>query len=114
MYYILLRFPKKKVKNWKHYNSHIEIEFPTTLLSAALLTFLTNCPTEMPSATTEYPTPLTTTISNPRLRLLNVLKDGKYPLMTFMALSSVRVAQIVALCDFDGKHTFQPTLQSVV
>jgi 4-hydroxy-2-oxoheptanedioate aldolase len=59
----------------------------------------------MPSATTEYPTPLTTTISNPRLRLLNVLKDGKYPLMTFMALSSVRIAQIVALCDFDGKHT---------
>lgn len=56
----------------------------------------------MPSATTEYPTPLTTTISNPRLRLLNVLKDGNYPLMTFMALSSVRIAQIVALCDFDG------------
>lgn len=60
----------------------------------------------MPSATTtEYPTPLTTTISNPCLRLLNVLKDGKYPLMTFMALSSVRIAQIVALCDFDGTCT---------
>jgi 4-hydroxy-2-oxoheptanedioate aldolase len=58
----------------------------------------------MPSATSVYPTPLTTTISNPRLRLLNGLKDGKYPLMTFMALASVRIAQIVALCDFDGKH----------
>lgn len=58
----------------------------------------------MPSATIEeYPTPLNTTISNPRLRLLNGLKNGSYPLMTFMALSSVRIAQIVALCDFDGK-----------
>lgn len=68
----------------------------------------------MPSATTEYPTPLTTTISNPRLRLLNVLKDGNYPLMTFMALSSVRIAQIVALCDFDGKLMIHPTLQSMI
>ena len=68
----------------------------------------------MPSATAEYPTPLTTTISNPRLRLLNGLKDGKYPLMTFMALSSVRIAQIVALCDFDGKHMIQQALRSIV
>jgi 4-hydroxy-2-oxoheptanedioate aldolase len=57
----------------------------------------------MPSAVSEYPTPLTTTIHNPRLKLLNGLKDGKYPLMTFMALPSVRIAQIVALTGFDGK-----------
>lgn len=59
----------------------------------------------MPSAVSEYPTPLTTTIHNPRLKLLNGLKDGKYPLMTFMALPSVRMAQIVALTGFDGKST---------
>ena len=57
----------------------------------------------MPSATTDYPTPLTTTIQNPRLKLLNGLKDGKFPLMTFMALPSVRMAQIVALTGFEGK-----------
>ena len=57
----------------------------------------------MPSAVSKYPTPLNTTIHNPRLKLLNGLKDGKYPLMTFMALPSVRMAQIVALTGFDGK-----------
>lgn len=61
----------------------------------------------MPSAVSEYPTPLTTTIHNPRLKLLNGLKDGKYPLMTFMALPSVRMAQIVALTGFDGEPTRQ-------
>lgn len=44
-----------------------------------------------------YPTPLTTTVSNPRLRLLNKLKAGEFPLMTFMAIPSIRMAQIVAL-----------------
>jgi hypothetical protein len=61
----------------------------------------------MPSAVSEYPTPLTTTIHNPRLKLLNGLKDGKFPLMTFMALPSVRIAQIVALTGFDGESIHQ-------
>ncbi|BCS02638.1 HpcH/HpaI aldolase family protein [Aspergillus luchuensis] len=52
--------------------------------------------------TKTYPTPLTTEISNPRLRLLNKIKAGEYPLMTFMALPSVRMAQIVALTGVDG------------
>ncbi|RHZ70293.1 hypothetical protein CDV55_103740 [Aspergillus turcosus] len=49
-----------------------------------------------------YPTAHTTTITNPRLRLVNKLKTGEYPLMTFMALPSVRMAQIVALTGVDG------------
>jgi 4-hydroxy-2-oxoheptanedioate aldolase len=49
-----------------------------------------------------YPTPQTTTIQNPRLRLLNALRKNEYPLMTFMALPSVRMAQIVALTGVDG------------
>jgi 4-hydroxy-2-oxoheptanedioate aldolase len=49
-----------------------------------------------------YPTPLTTKISNPRLRLLNKLKTGEFPLMTFVAIPSVRMAQIVALTGVHG------------
>ncbi|KAJ4410285.1 hypothetical protein N0V82_009279 [Gnomoniopsis sp. IMI 355080] len=49
-----------------------------------------------------YPTPLTTKVDNPRLRLLNGLKSEQYPLMTFMTIPSVRQAQMVALCGFDG------------
>lgn len=56
----------------------------------------------MPSATTSYPTAQTTDIQNPRLRLLNKLRDGGYPLMTFVAIPSVRQAQIVALTGLDG------------
>ncbi|KAL4994958.1 Pyruvate/Phosphoenolpyruvate kinase-like domain-containing protein [Aspergillus recurvatus] len=48
------------------------------------------------------PTPLTTTIRNPRLRLLNKLQRNEYPLMTFMALPSVRIAQILALTGLDA------------
>lgn len=54
------------------------------------------------SSQTTYPTALTTKVENPRLRLLNGLKAGKYPLMTFLAIPSVRQAQIVSLCGFDG------------
>ncbi|KAJ2995432.1 hypothetical protein NUW58_g1268 [Xylaria curta] len=53
-------------------------------------------------AATAYPTPQTTEIQNPRLRLLNKLKAGEYPLMTFVAIPSVRQAQIVALTGLDG------------
>ncbi|KAL7424528.1 hypothetical protein Q5752_000212 [Cryptotrichosporon argae] len=49
-----------------------------------------------------YPTALTTTIQNPRLRLLNKLRANEFPLMTFMAIPSVRMAQIVALTGLDG------------
>lgn len=57
-----------------------------------------------PSKTTsDYATALTTTVNNPRMRLLNGLRDGSFPLMTFMAISSVRMAQIVALAGFDGE-----------
>ena len=56
----------------------------------------------MPSTQVAYPTAHSTTISNPRLRLLNKLKDGEYPLMTFMAIPSVRMAQMVALTGLDG------------
>ena len=49
-----------------------------------------------------YPTAHTTKVENPRLRLLNQIKDGQFPLMTFMAIPSVRMAQIVALTGVDG------------
>jgi 4-hydroxy-2-oxoheptanedioate aldolase len=52
-------------------------------------------------AKTTYPTAHTTTVQNPRMRLLNKLREGSYPLMTFMAIPSVRMAQIVALTGLD-------------
>ena len=56
----------------------------------------------MAKHTVSYPTAHTTDIQNPRLRILNKLKNGEYPVMTFMALPSVRMAQIVALTGVDG------------
>ncbi|KAJ5702939.1 hypothetical protein N7488_010487 [Penicillium malachiteum] len=50
----------------------------------------------------EYPTPQTTEIQNPRLRLLNKLKSNEFPVLTFMAIPSVRMAQIVSLTGLDG------------
>lgn len=50
----------------------------------------------------EYATPLTTQISNPRLRLLNKLKANEFPILTFMAIPSVRMAQVVSLTGLDG------------
>lgn len=49
-----------------------------------------------------WPTPQNTAVENPRLRLLNKLRAGEYPVLTFMALPSVRMAQIVALTGIDG------------
>ncbi|WVQ82098.1 hypothetical protein IAT38_004226 [Cryptococcus sp. DSM 104549] len=48
------------------------------------------------------PTAFDTTINNPRLRLLNGLKKGEKPVMTFVGLPSVRTAQLVALSGVDG------------
>jgi 4-hydroxy-2-oxoheptanedioate aldolase len=48
------------------------------------------------------PTAHTTTVQNPRLRLLNKLRSGEKPLMTFIAIPSVRHAQIIALTGLDG------------
>lgn len=56
----------------------------------------------MIASTKEYPTALNTEVANPRLRLLNKLRNGEYPLMTFMAIASVRMAQIVSLTGLDG------------
>lgn len=49
-----------------------------------------------------YTTAKTTTIQNPRLRILNMLQKNEYPLMTFMAISSMRMAQIISLTGLDG------------
>jgi 4-hydroxy-2-oxoheptanedioate aldolase len=48
------------------------------------------------------PTAHTTKVENPRLRLLAKMKRGEYPLMTFMAIPSLRMAQIIALTGVDG------------
>lgn len=56
----------------------------------------------MPAIIENYTDAHTTKIQNSRLRLLNKLRNGEYPLLTFMALPSVRMAQIVALTGLDG------------
>jgi 4-hydroxy-2-oxoheptanedioate aldolase len=56
----------------------------------------------MPSPQTVWQTAHTTKVENTRLRLLNKLKSNEYPLMTFMAIPSVRMAQIVALTGLDA------------
>lgn len=44
---------------------------------------------------------MTTSILNPRLRLLNALRAGSKPIMTFLGLPSFRTAQIVAQTGID-------------
>lgn len=56
----------------------------------------------MPTTQTVYTTAHTTQVDNPRLKVLNKLRKGQFPLMTFMAIPSVRMAQIVALTGLDG------------
>lgn len=56
----------------------------------------------MPTAIHSHTDARSTEIQNPRLKVLNKLRNGEYPLLTFMALPSVRMAQIVALTGVDG------------
>ncbi|KAM0168307.1 hypothetical protein ACHAPF_011132 [Botrytis cinerea] len=49
-----------------------------------------------------FPSPITTTIQNPRLRLLNCLRAGSRPILTFLGLPSIRTAQILASTGLDG------------
>ncbi|KAM6518995.1 hypothetical protein FALCPG4_012652 [Fusarium falciforme] len=50
----------------------------------------------------DYHSPLTTTVHNPQLRLLNALRADSGPIMTFLGLPSSRTAQLVASTDLDG------------
>ncbi|KAH7258770.1 hypothetical protein MRS44_009721 [Fusarium solani] len=50
----------------------------------------------------DYHSPLTTTVHNPQLRLLNALRANSRPIMTFLGLPSSRTAQLVASTDLDG------------
>ncbi|KAF2833525.1 2,4-dihydroxyhept-2-ene-1,7-dioic acid aldolase [Ophiobolus disseminans] len=45
---------------------------------------------------------MTTSIKNPHLRLLNALRAGSKPIMTFLGLPSFRTAQVVAQTGVDG------------
>ncbi|PYH80938.1 Phosphoenolpyruvate/pyruvate domain-containing protein [Aspergillus uvarum CBS 121591] len=45
---------------------------------------------------------MATSLSNPQLRLLNALRAGAKPVMTFLGLPSFRTAQIVAQTGVDG------------
>ncbi|KAH7012624.1 2,4-dihydroxyhept-2-ene-1,7-dioic acid aldolase [Microdochium trichocladiopsis] len=49
-----------------------------------------------------FPSPLTTLVRNPRLRLLEALRAGSKPVMTFLGLPSFRTAQLVAATGLDG------------
>lgn len=44
---------------------------------------------------------MTTSVDNPQLRLLNMLRKNSKPIMTFMGLPSFRNAQVVALSGVD-------------
>lgn len=46
----------------------------------------------------------TTPVQNPRLRLLNTLRKHELALMTFIAIPSVRHAQIVAMTGLDVRN----------
>lgn len=47
----------------------------------------------------------TSKVYNPRLRLLNALRAGTKPIMTFMGLPSFRTAQMVAQTGLDVSIT---------
>lgn len=56
---------------------------------------------EILSTKMSYPSVMTTLIQNPRLRLLNALRAGSKPIMTFLGLPSFRTAQVVAQTGVD-------------
>ncbi|KAK3186200.1 hypothetical protein K4F52_004964 [Lecanicillium sp. MT-2017a] len=58
--------------------------------------------TKLSQPSEAFPTARTTKVENPRLRLLNKIRAGEFPLMTFVAIPSVRQAQIVASTGLDG------------
>jgi 4-hydroxy-2-oxoheptanedioate aldolase len=47
------------------------------------------------------PTAIADAMYNPQLRLLNALRNGSKPIMTFMGLPSFRAAQMVAQTGLD-------------
>ncbi|KAH9205645.1 2,4-dihydroxyhept-2-ene-1,7-dioic acid aldolase [Leptodontidium sp. 2 PMI_412] len=49
-----------------------------------------------------YSSTMTTSIQNPRLRMLNALRANSKPIMTFLGLPSFRTAQVVAQTGVDG------------
>lgn len=79
-YHVLPRYPPSQLSN-----------YPLTLHKTRLTTM----------TVTNVATAHTTTVQNPRLRLLNTLRSKKPALMTFIAIPSVRHAQIVALTGLD-------------
>lgn len=52
------------------------------------------------------PSAITGLVRNPQLRLLNALRAGSKPIMTFMGLPSFRAAQIVAQTGLDVSSIF--------
>ena len=55
-----------------------------------------------PAQRSSYLTARTTSIQNPRLRLLNRLRANEVPILTFIDIPSVRQAQLVAKTGVDG------------
>lgn len=57
-----------------------------------------------------FPSALTTTVQNPKLRLLNALRTNAKPIMTFLGLPSFRTAQMVAQTGLEVSRLshFQP------
>jgi len=58
-------------------------------------------PTAHKRSEMSFPSAITSTIKNPRLRLLNALLNGSKPITTFMGLPSFRTAQMVAQTGVD-------------
>lgn len=61
---------------------------------------LTHCKSNV-EGNAQYRSPITTLVKNPQLRLLNALRAGSKPIMTFLGLSTFRAAQIVAQTGLD-------------